>query len=363
MADSRKWVVPSRQKLTAFLKERLGGSYSGKFLRKLLELNLCRVNGRVERFGSKEVEAGSVVELAPNWKDFLHGKNTEMQIVYEDEDLLIVNKRDGWVCTDLEAGKTFGPHRYLVHRLDKTTTGLLILAKSLSAKDAMIELFEKREVFKSYLAVVDGTPAQKEGVKETLLAKKGSFEGQTIWGSSSTGLEAVTYWKVLAEGEKAALMQCVPVTGRTHQIRVHMAELGHPILVDRQYAKNFRCRKFAARPLLHAYQLRFLLKGRQIDVTAPLFSDMEEFLKSVGIQMAFSGEPLREIEHEGPRKDRKSDKDRKKMKKGIDLAHQRSKLAAGVVRNSHAKIPNPNPKRLKAGGSKPSHQRKTNRRK
>lgn len=275
-----KWVVPAPQKLVAFLQGQLG-DYSGKFLRKLLEANLCRINGRVERFGSRVVNGGDAIELAPNWKTFFPSKTSEIETVYEDPFLKIVNKPAASVCDE----KTFGP--CLVHRLDKDTTGLLIVAKSIAIRDQLMELFEKREIAKTYLALVDGIPTENEGVRKSLLAKKGSFQGQTIWGSGNDGLMAITAWKVLAKGRKAALVQCDPETGRTHQIRVHMAEMGHPILVDRQYANSFRCPLFIQRPLLHAYRLRFSFQGKAIDVTAPLFADIRDALRDVGICQIF----------------------------------------------------------------------------
>lgn len=277
-----KWLVPAPQKLVAFLQGQLG-DYSGKFLRRLLEANLCRINGRVERFGSRVVQGGDAVELAPSWKSLLTPKLSHFETLYEDEFLQVVDKPAGWICTDKEALKAFGPKHYLVHRLDKDTTGLLILAKSPKMRDLLMELFEKREVAKQYVALVDGVPKEKEGVRNSLLAKKGSFQGQTIWGSSSQGLTAITHWKVLAAGNKAALVLCEPETGRTHQIRVHMAEMGHPILVDRQYAKSFRCSLFIQRPLLHAYRLRFSFQGKEIDVTAPIPSDLREHATSSSI--------------------------------------------------------------------------------
>jgi 23S rRNA-/tRNA-specific pseudouridylate synthase len=118
-----KWLVPSQQKLVSFLQGHLG-DYSGKFLRKLLEANLCRINGRVERFGSRVVKGGDAVELAPSWKSLLTPKSATFETFYEDEFLKIVGKPAGWICTDKEALQTFGQNHYLVHRLDKDTTGL-----------------------------------------------------------------------------------------------------------------------------------------------------------------------------------------------------------------------------------------------
>jgi 23S rRNA-/tRNA-specific pseudouridylate synthase len=149
-----------------------------------------------------------------------------------------------------------------------------------------MELFEKREVEKQYLALVDGIPSEMEGIRKSLLGKKGSFEGQTIWGSGSQGVTAITAWKVVAKGDRASLIQCEPETGRTHQIRVHMAEMGHPILVDRQYSQTYRCPQFFPRTFLHAHRLRFTLEGKLIEITAQLPPDMRHALRSVEISFS-----------------------------------------------------------------------------
>lgn len=277
-----KWGVASSQKLVVFLQGQLG-DYSGKFLRRLLEANFCRINGKVERFGSRMVQNGDTVELSSSWKTFLDLKTTQFETLYEDESFLIVNKPAGWVCNDKEASKAFGPQRYLVHRLDKDTTGLLIVAKQESSRDELMKLFELREVEKHYLALLDGVMQEKEGVRKSQFVKKGSYQGQTIWGSGHRGMTAITHWNLLAVGEKASLVLCKPETGRTHQIRVHMAEMGHPILVDRQYASSFRCSKFFPRPLLHASRLQFTFQEKKIDLSAPLPSDFQASLQSVGI--------------------------------------------------------------------------------
>jgi RluA family pseudouridine synthase len=278
-----KWKVPARQKLIHFLQSCLDPSPSGKVLRKALEANLCRVNGKVERFGSAEVEKGALVELSDEW-DALPSENIlSLPILYEDEFLLIVNKPAGWVCTDENCQKAFGAHSMLVHRLDKETTGLLLIAKTKQARSAMIELFKTHQIEKLYFAVVDGVPSKDQGVQESFLTKVGTFEGQTRYGSRSTGQFAKTYWKVLAKGKQAALLACQPVTGRTHQIRVHLAELGHPILVDRQYASRFKCSYFAKRPLLHAARLKFKhpLIDKVVDVEQKPPADFQQAVKEL----------------------------------------------------------------------------------
>lgn len=308
-----KWLVPREQKLVSFLQGHLG-EYSGKFLRKLLEANLCRINGRVERFGSRVVSHGDAVELASNWKTVLAPKKTSFDVFFENDFFKVVSKPAGWICDEKNTLKTFGPSHYLVHRLDKDTTGLLIVAKSPSARDELMDLFEKREIHKTYLAVVDGVPKEEGGERCSFLAKKGSYQGQTIWGSSHQGLTAVTHWKRLAVGKGASLVLCEPLTGRTHQIRVHMAEMGHPILVDRQYAQSYRCPLFIQRTLLHAYRLQFTFRGQKIDLTAPLLLDMRDVLRNIGVEMRHLSQFFAKEKQNESRDESHSDKQTKEVK-------------------------------------------------
>ncbi len=284
-----QWKVLERQKLIHFLQTKLIPAPSGKALRKALEANLCRVNGAVERFGSTSLSRGALVELALNWDEAESSKSKEHFVLYEDNDLLIVNKSAGWVCTDAECKKAFGPGRFLIHRLDKETTGALLIAKSVAMRDAMIEQFREKKVQKLYYAIVDGVPNAPKGVCQSLLAKVGQFEGQSLWGSAPRGQSAETHWKVLGRGAAAALLACQPITGRTHQIRVHLAEMGHPILIDRQYAKRYRSKYFAKRPLLHAARLSFVqpLTGVKLDVAAEVGEDFAEGLAALGLLQEF----------------------------------------------------------------------------
>ncbi|MBI3508399.1 MAG: RluA family pseudouridine synthase [Chlamydiia bacterium] len=275
-----KWRATSSQNIIAFLQSVGSIDASGKFLRKVLEANLCRVNGRVERFGSTRLEKGDWVELAPEWQELAKVAPLQFPILYEDALCQIVDKPAGWVCSDPSCRKTFGPKLFLVHRLDKDTTGALLLAKGLQAREELMALFAARQVDKEYIALVDGLVRENKGVRESFLAKKRLFEGQTIW---SQGEEAITFWEVLQRGKDATYVRCQPLTGRTHQIRVHMAELSHPLIVDRQYGEKLRSRYFAKRPLLHAQRLRFTVDGTTVDVRAPLPEDLLHVALRAGI--------------------------------------------------------------------------------
>lgn len=275
-----KRIVLAPQRLITFLQDITGYKYSGKYLRRILEANLCRVNGRIERFASSPLQKGVCVELAPSWKDLLSSEKQIFNILYEDEALRLVDKPSGWVCSEENCSRIFGCGFELIHRLDKDTTGVLALAKGSQAKEKWISLFSEKAVKKDYYAVVDGILREEEGVVENTLIRKGKFQGQTIWGSGKSGLHAVTRWKVLARGKKASLLLCQPITGRTHQIRVHLSEMGHPILIDRQYAASFRCPLFVRRPLLHAFRLQL----GTVKAQAPLPQDFRRALLCLGLQ-------------------------------------------------------------------------------
>lgn len=307
-----KWRSEKNETLIASLQAALG-EVSGKFLRKVLDARCCKVNGQIERFGSRRISFGDWIELSPQWKLAGAPQRLTFDVLYEDQNIKIINKPSGWVSVSPKG-------LFLAHRLDKETTGALILAKNATARDQLFELFEKKQIQKTYLAIVDGVP--KDGEKRSFLAKKGAFQGQTIWGSAPKGLFAATKWKVIAKGKREALLEIEPETGRTHQIRVHLAESGHPILLDRQYAKSFRSSAFAARIMLHARRLRFVFQGEEIDVKAPLFLDMRELLRNIQVEVGELGELFSEEKEQDRRDQSDRNKDQKEVEQPICFIHQ-----------------------------------------
>lgn len=263
------WRTPSSCRLIDAVRERTEGKKSARALKRAIEANGCRVNGRIERFSSRPVQKGDQIEFLD--KEESKGSSVKT-ILFEDEDLLVLDKPAGVLST--EALKR--PGVIISHRLDKDTTGVLLFTKNSRAEQEVRALFEQRLMEKEYLALVDGRPKQQSGLIKSLLSKKSSFQGQTIWGSSGRGLYAETAWSVHTHFEDRSLLCCKPKTGRTHQIRVHLAEMGHPILIDRQYASQFRSQLFASRPLLHAWRLSFSWRGKKLAFEAPLPQDLHE---------------------------------------------------------------------------------------
>jgi 23S rRNA pseudouridine955/2504/2580 synthase/23S rRNA pseudouridine1911/1915/1917 synthase len=279
-----EWIVASQDtgsKLITFLTRQLSFQYSARFIKKAIEHNCCQVNGRTERFASIVVGQGDKITLIIEESALSNAsqKLDPARILFEDDSLLIYNKPMGINCDEqgiLRLIRPYCPSVQLIHRLDRDTTGILLLVKNKESYQHLLEQFKKALIDKCYRAIVDGILPMKEGIIDNFLGKKKLYQGQTIWGSvTSGGFHAHTEWKVIKTGKDATLLYCFPKTGRTHQIRVHMAEMGHPIIGDFQYSKRFRCSYRALRYLLHAEQIAFRhpQNGNPISINAPLPDD------------------------------------------------------------------------------------------
>lgn len=270
-------------RLLQFLREKCPEAPSVKALKRAIEGKFCTVNRRIETFSSYILTENDTVTLNAEAFEKIEPVKS-IVILFEDQDLLIINKPVGLVsdhrllqrCALTQRKKDLE----LVHRLDKETSGVLILAKKAEAKEQMIQLFKERAVRKVYLAIVDGIVEKEEGLIDNYLGKKQSYQGQTIYGvvDEKKGQHAVTYWRCLKRGKSASLLACEPYTGRTHQLRVHLSGIGHPILGDAQYGKRFRCPFVPRRHLLHAYSIAFKhpTTGKDLKVIAPIPADLKE---------------------------------------------------------------------------------------
>lgn len=253
------WEVPAHESgvnLLAFLKSRMP-NLSSKQLKKAVDQNQCLINGRTERFASVLVGAGDQITLIEEDSKTASKAHFEPQrCLYEDEWLLIYDK-PAQIASDDKLLTEGGPALTLVHRLDRDTTGVLIFAKTTEAFEKMKLLFKELKVTKTYLAIVDGSMQHPKGQVQNFLAIKHRYQGQAIWGEAKQGLPAMTKWKCEKQAKKASLLRCWPITGRTHQLRVHFSGMGHPILGDYQYGRQFVCSYRPARMLLHAETISF----------------------------------------------------------------------------------------------------------
>jgi 23S rRNA pseudouridine1911/1915/1917 synthase len=177
----------------------------------------------------------------------------------------------------------------IVHRLDRGTSGVIILAKTPEAYAYLKEQFQSRTAEKAYRALVYGYPSAEQGTIEAEIVRIRSTPPR--WGvaraeETRTHRAAITLWQVLSCGtdqessEKVSYLEARPKTGRTHQIRVHLKHLGHPVICDPLYAKGRPCLLGFARPALHAFSLAIKLpSGERRTFEAPLPGDFTEALK------------------------------------------------------------------------------------
>lgn len=220
-----------------------------------------------------------------------------LKIIYEDESLLVVDKPPGMVvhpapghssgtlvnallhhCSDL-AGIGGVQRPGIVHRLDKETSGLMVVAKSDSALQALSRQFKLRSIKKQYLAIVRGEVHQNQGTIDAPIGRHKIHRKKMA--SSSKGRKASTGYSVLARLKGCSIVKLFPKTGRTHQIRVHLASIGYPILGDRLYGGSIAIKGYPelARHALHAYQLELAhpVSHKLLNFKAPLPKDMEGF--------------------------------------------------------------------------------------
>ncbi len=255
--------------LVSYLQKNL--HLSAKAAKIFLEKGGCRLNGVIERFGSVRLKAEDrlYVDGLAIKKPLL---TRALPLFFEDEHLLFCGKPPGIVSEQAVFTKLFNRPVFLVHRLDKETSGVMVVAKTPSMQQQLAALFKRRQVVKSYFAVVQGQVKEETKRLCTFVAEKKRYEGQTVWQVSKSGKLAITDWRCIRRGKNKTLLQCWPHTGRTHQLRVHLSSQGYPILGDMQYGRHQLVHQSATRLFLHAYSLSFThpISGKKLSQIAPL---------------------------------------------------------------------------------------------
>jgi len=271
---------------------------SRSFVRKLLDEARVTVGGKVPK-ASYKVEAGDVVvvRVPPPQKTELRAEAIPLTIVYENADIIVVDKPAGMVvhpapghskgtlvnallahCPDLAAmGDELRPG--IVHRLDKDTSGLLVVAKNDAAKRHLQSQFKQRLVHKTYLALVEGLLPAARGVIDAPIGRDPKRRKRMAV-LSQGGREARTEYRTLECFARHTLVEAEPITGRTHQIRIHFASIGHPIAGDCVY--GFRKQRLPlSRQFLHAARLAFALPSsdQPTEFTSELPDDLATVLE------------------------------------------------------------------------------------
>jgi RluA family pseudouridine synthase len=270
----------------------LAPQFSRRKIRKLIDFGAVYLNRKRVRIASRPVRVGDRLSLEYSEASLKSAQGQDPLgldvILYENDDVIVINKPKGLsvqgeraqnAVTVLTALAKLRPDLAgrlgLVHRLDKYTTGCFALAKSKQAGEAIGELFRGRKVLKEYLALCHGLPKAKTFYRKSQLSNIGARTGRVLEVASG-GKEAITAFECIRQNQKSlfSLIKCMPKTGRSHQLRVHLEALGYPIVGDHMYGQiQLSSRNTSAKPitqLLHAQRIRFSLKGKVIDVVAPI---------------------------------------------------------------------------------------------
>ncbi|MCG3146723.1 MAG: Ribosomal large subunit pseudouridine synthase D [Verrucomicrobiae bacterium] len=285
-------VSDAGERLDQFLVKELP-AHSRAFLQKLITDAQVLVNGQ-PRKPSYKTQAGDSVSVAIPAPRALDNQPEAiaLDVLYEDADLIVLNKPAGLVvhpaagnfehtlvnallhhCRGQLAGIGGVERPGIVHRLDKGTSGCIVVAKTDPAHQGLVAQFKARGVCKIYRAVCAGKLARAEGRIETIIGRS-ERDRKKMSANVKRGRPAVTEYKLVKQHADCAVVELTLLTGRTHQIRVHMAHIGNPLVGDAVYG---RAKKEIARPLLHAYKLGFThpRTGKRLEFCAPIPDDMK----------------------------------------------------------------------------------------
>jgi 23S rRNA pseudouridine955/2504/2580 synthase len=241
---------------------------------------------RTPREGSPSAKAAATPSASKADRELIEG-----MILYEDDDVLVLNKPFGLAVQGgtgtrrhidgILAGMAdrFGDRPRLVHRLDRDTTGVLLVAKHRDAAAKLGRIFQTRSAAKTYWALVKGVPRPPQGKIEAALVKASGPDGDRIRkarpGEQKEAMHATTHYSVVDRvAHKASWVSLKPVTGRQHQLRAHMEMIGHPIVGDNKYDGGMEMPAENIEPKLHLHARRLIIphpkQPKKIDVTAPL---------------------------------------------------------------------------------------------
>ena len=276
--------------------------FSRSRIQALIADGFVDVNGRVAKKAGQPLDSGSsvIVRIPPPAPTDLIAEDIPLDIVFENEDLIVVNKPAGMVVhpaaghssgTLVNAMLGYDPdiegiggeeRPGVVHRLDKETSGLILLAKNERAHRWLQDQFRLRKVEKTYLALVDGKPPTPTGRVETYIGRDPSHRKQMAIVSESRGREAISEYKTVESFPDHTLLEFHPLTGRTHQIRLHCAFLGCPIVGDEVYGRK-KTTVEIDRHFLHAYRLKIVLPGENEPrlFEAPLPEELQQVLTAL----------------------------------------------------------------------------------
>lgn len=281
-------------------------------LKALIRSGAVEAQGTAIRDPSLKVKGGEALRVAVPEAKPAHNEPQDipLTILFEDEHLLVLDKPAGLVVHPAAgnfdgtlvnallhhcAGKLSGiggvARPGIVHRIDKDTSGLLVVAKTDVAHEGLSKQFAAHSIDRRYLALVNGVPTASAGTVDAPLARSAANRKKIAVVEGKRGKRAVTHWKRLEVLRDAALIECRLETGRTHQVRVHMASIGHPLLGDPAYGRSGKTHGKLLKELgfdrqaLHAAELGFThpVTKHRLSFSSPMPPDMQELKRALGV--------------------------------------------------------------------------------
>ena len=295
--------VDAGKRLDSFLAEKNTANYTRSFIGKMIEENLVLYNGKPSKASTK-IKTGDRIELFEKEPEPLAVKGEEipLEIVYEDDDLMVINKPRGMVVHPApghtsgtlvnavlsHAGESLSSingvlRPGIVHRIDKDTSGLILICKNDFSHKALAKQLEEHSITRRYHAICSGRLKEEQGTVSAPIGRDEKNRKQQAI-NYKHGKEAITHYRLLENLQNASLLECRLETGRTHQIRVHMKSIGHPLLGDPLYGpkKNLYAIKGQA---LHAMVLGFVhpRSGEYMEFSADYPEDFQKLLNKLRI--------------------------------------------------------------------------------
>ena len=278
----------------------LDSDISRMTVQKLIDDDKILVNGKKEKASYKvKINDKIVIEFEKPKESKLKAEEIPLNVIYEDNDIIIINKEKGMVvhpgngnpdgtlanaimarCKDSLSGIGGEIRPGIVHRIDKDTSGIIIVAKNDKAHLNISEQIKEHKTVKTYLALVRGRVEENEATIDMPIGR--SKKDRKKMAVDKDGKKAVTHFKVIKRYSDCTLLEVIIETGRTHQIRVHLSEIGYPIIGDYTYS-NGKNRFDVEGQMLHAYKIKFKhpTTNQEVEYTAELPKYFKDILKKL----------------------------------------------------------------------------------
>lgn len=291
------------KRLDKFLSEEIEDS-TRSFIQKLINNEMIKINNKIISKSSTKLKGNEEINIKIlEENEEIIPEDIKYNKIYEDNDIIVINKAPNMVVHPAHGNYTgtlvnallFHEKQLsningdirpgIVHRLDKDTSGVIIIVKNNLAHEKLVEIFKSKEISKTYLCIVKGIMKNKTGRIENLIGRDPNNRKKMAV-VLENGKIAISNYKVICENmnKNLSLVEVNIETGRTHQIRVHMKSLNHPILGDTTYGNPD---KLALRQMLHAYKIEFIhpITNEKMKIIAPIPEDMKNIMKKLNLEI------------------------------------------------------------------------------